>query len=231
MPRLSSETPQLGGSPSASTIRGNSSPDVRSVPLAEPRMQPASRIRFGPRPLSDSDSLFGDGGILVDGDVESGDSIAMEYDGTKRLTFELSLCGPLSSMEPPEAARQFAASKIALGRLLEDASLAHSQKLIIRWDDEYISRVDGTPLFEALVGWRDNTLSQRASVATSISRNSAPRGRSSWLWWGRGRSDPTTDEEAGVNRQRPGLPDPPSAPAGLSMVSIGNIINVATDES
>lgn len=224
MPKLSSDTPRLGGSPSASTIRGNSSPNVSTIPLAEPRTPPTSHIGFGrpsgidadsgSRPLSDSDSLFGNGGILVDGDVESGEPIAMEYDGTKRLTFELSLCGPLSSsIDPPEAVKQFAASKVTLQRLLEDASVVHSEKLIIRWDEKYIARTDGTPLFDALVAWRDNTLAQRAA---SNSRNNTPRNRSSWLWWGRSRSDRASangNDDVG----RPGLPDPPSAPAGLDM--------------
>lgn len=236
MPKLSSDTPRLGGSPSASTIRGSSSPNVSTIPLAEPRTPPANHIGLGRplgsdahsglRPQSDSDSFFGNGGILVDGDVESGEPIAMEYDGTKRLTFELSLCGRLPpSIDPPEAAKQFAASKVTLQGLLEDASVVHSEKLVIRWDEKYISRTDGTPLFDALVAWRDNTLAQRAAVSNS--RNNTPRGRSSWLWWGRSRSD-RASTSGNDDAVRPGLPDPPSAPAGLDMaVSVKSVAEVA----
>ncbi|CAE6465509.1 unnamed protein product [Rhizoctonia solani] len=231
MPKLSSDTPQLGGSPSASTIRGNSSPNLATVPLTEPRTPPLNHIGLGhpsgtsPQPesrvVSESDSLFGNGGTLaVEVGTENGEQISMEYQGIKRLTFELSLCGPLSpSMDPLEVAEQFTASKITLQRLLEDASIVHSEKLVIRWDEKYISRTDGTPLFDALVAWRDNTLAQRVSEASS-SRNNTPRNRSSWLWWGRSRSDRagTADEDTRGN-VRPTLPDPPSAPAGLDMVT------------
>jgi hypothetical protein len=227
MPKLSADT-----SPSASTIRGNSSPNIDTIPLAGSRTPPTHvglgrPLAAGPfpstRPVSDSDSLFGDGGRLVDGDVESGEPIAMEYDGVRRLAFDLSLCGPAAtSMDPPEAARLFDGSKVTLQRLLEDAAVVHSDKLVIRWDEKCIARTDGTPLFDALVAWRDNTLAQRASTVLNP-RSTAPRGRSSWLWWGRSRSDRAktmTSEDPSEARQRPGLPDAPSAPAGLDLVRV-----------
>lgn len=231
MPKLSSDTPRIGGSPSASTIRGNSSPVIETIPLVEPRTPPPAYVGLGRpsgahsspslRAVSNSDSLFGDGGRLVDGDVESGEPIAMEYDGTRRLAFDLSLCGAISSsVDPPEAAKLFAASKISLQRLLEDAAIVHDDKLVVRWDDKYMSRADGTPIFDALVAWRDNTIAQRVSVG---SRNNTSRNRSSWLWWGRSRSDRAStvgSEDAGEGPRRPGLPDPPSAPAGLEMVRV-----------
>ncbi|KDN51240.1 hypothetical protein RSAG8_00869, partial [Rhizoctonia solani AG-8 WAC10335] len=233
MPKLSSDAPQLGGSPSASTIRGNSSPNLATVPLAEPRTPPPSHIGLGhplgvgpwsgSRPASDSDSLFGNGGTLATETDAENEQISMEHQGIKRLTFELSLCGPLPSMDPPEAAKRFVASRITLQRLLEDPSAVHSEKLVIRWDEKYISRADGTPLFDALVAWRDNTLAQRISVASS-SRNNTPRNRSSWLWWGRSRSDraSTTDTDDTRGNERPTLPDLPSAPAGLELDGISN---------
>ncbi|CAE6492095.1 unnamed protein product [Rhizoctonia solani] len=233
MPKLSSDAPQLGGSPSASTIRGNSSPNLATVPLAEPRTPPPSHIGLGhplgvgpwsgSRPASDSDSLFGNGGTLATETDAENEQISMEHQGIKRLTFELSLCGPLPSMDPPEAAKRFIASRITLQRLLEDPSAVHSEKLVIRWDEKYISRADGTPLFDALVAWRDNTLAQRISVASS-SRNNTPRNRSSWLWWGRSRSDraSTTDTDDTRGNERPTLPDLPSAPAGLELDGISN---------
>ncbi|QRV87873.1 lipin-1 [Ceratobasidium sp. AG-Ba] len=220
MPKLSQDL-----SLSVSTIRGSSSPAVSTIPLDEPRTPPAhiglgrppgARAVSGSQPESDSESIFGEGGRLVDGDLENGEPIAMEQDGIRRLAFDLSVCGPLvSSIDPPEAAKVFAGSKVTLPRLLEDASVVHDEKLVIRWDDKYISRKDGTPLFDALVAWRDNTLAQRASTL----RSTAPRGRSSWLWWGRSRSDRAskTGEDANEGRQRPGLVDPPSAPAGLDL--------------
>ncbi|CUA69379.1 Phosphatidate phosphatase LPIN1 [Rhizoctonia solani] len=232
MPKLSSDTPQLGGSPSASTIRGNSPPNLATVPLAEPRAPSSTHIGLGhpsgtgarpeSRLVSESDSFFGDGGILAaESGAESNELISMEHQGIKRLTFELSLCGPLaSSMDPPEAAKQFATSKIALQRLLEDASTVHSEKLVIRWDEKYISRTDGTPLFDALVAWRDNTLAHRVSIASS-SQSNTPRNRSSWLWWGRSRSD-RVDVEDTRGTERPPFPDPPSAPAGLDLDGVSN---------
>ncbi|KEP54332.1 lipin-1 [Rhizoctonia solani 123E] len=231
MPKLSSDMPQLGGSPSVSTIRGNSSPNLATVPLAEPRTPPSNHIGLGhplgvgprpeSRPVSDSDSLFGDGGTLTtDTDAENNEQISMEHQGIKRLTFELSLCGPLSpSTDPLEATKRFVASRITLHRLLEDPSIVHSEKLVIRWDEKYISRTDGTPLFDALVAWRDGTLAQRVSLASS-SQNNTPRNRSSWLWWGRSAS--TTDTEDTRGNERPTLPDPPSAPAGLDLDGISN---------
>jgi phosphatidate phosphatase LPIN len=238
MPKLSSDVPELDVSPSASTIRGNSSPNLPTVPLVGSRTPPSGSVGLGhpsgtsPRPesrcVSDSDSLFGNGGTLTIENDDGNELISMEYHGIKRLAFELSLCGPLSSsMDPPEAAKQFLASKITLQRLLEDASTVHSEKLVIRWDEKYISRTDGTPLFDALVAWRDNTLAQRVSQASS-SRNNTPRGRSSWLWWGRSRSDRPSaiDNEDGRGNERPILPDPPSAPAGLELVSVSGVIDV-----
>ncbi|KAF8743410.1 LNS2 protein, partial [Rhizoctonia solani] len=233
MPKLSSDS-QLGGSPSASTIRGNSSPNLPTIPLAEPRTPPSNIIGLGhpsrinprpeSRPVSDSDSLFGNGGTLVVENDDENEQISMEHNGIKRLTFELSLCGDSpSSLDPPEAAKQFLASKITLQRLLEDPSTVHSEKLIIRWDEKYISRTDGTPLFDALVAWRDNTLAQQLSAASN-SRNNTPRGRSSWLWWGRSRSDRpgTIDNEGARATERPMLSDPPSAPAGLDLDGASN---------
>ncbi|KAG8732414.1 hypothetical protein FRC12_019282 [Ceratobasidium sp. 428] len=219
MPKLSKDI-----SPSASTIRGNSSPNIATVPLNEPRTPTSEHIGLGrppgaglpnSRPVSEPDSFFGDGGRLVDGDLESGEPIAMEYDGIRRLAFDLSLCGPIgSSVDPPEAVKIFAGSKVTLQRLLEDAAVVHDEKLAIRWDDKYISRKDGTPLFNALVAWRDNTLAQKTSTALN-----PRRGRSSWLWWGRSRSDRVgrPGEDVSEGRQRPALHDPPSAPAGLDL--------------
>ncbi|CEL59788.1 Nuclear elongation and deformation protein 1 OS=Schizosaccharomyces pombe (strain 972 / ATCC 24843) GN=ned1 PE=1 SV=1 [Rhizoctonia solani AG-1 IB] len=234
MPKLSSDVPELDVSPSASTIRGNSSPNLPTVPLVGSRTPPSGSVGLGhpsgtssrpeSRCVSDSDSLFGNGGTLTIENDDGNELISMEYHGIKRLAFELSLCGPLSSsMDPPEAAKQFLASKITLQGLLEDASTVHSEKLVIRWDEKYISRTDGTPLFDALVAWRDNTLAQRVSQASS-SRNNTPRGRSSWLWWGRSRSDRPSaiDNEDGRGNERPILPDPPSAPAGLELDGISN---------
>lgn len=231
MPKLSSDAPKMGGSPSASTIRGSSSPTVNTIPLIEPRTPPPAYVGLGrpsgvdPRPtlraVSDSDSLFGDGGRLVDGDVESGEPIAMEYDGMRRIAFDLSLCGPISSsVDPPEAAKLFAASKISLQRLLEDAPIVHNDKLVIRLDDKHISRADGSPLFDALVACRENTIAQRVSASP---QSNTPRSRSSWLWWNRSRSDRASaigGEDAGEGARRPGLLGPPSAPAGLEMVRI-----------
>ncbi|CAE6439856.1 unnamed protein product [Rhizoctonia solani] len=272
MPKLSSDAAQLGGSPSASTIRGSSSPNLATIPLTEPRTPPSNYIglghpgspsastirgssspnlatiplteprtppsnyiglghpseadsRLGGRLVSDSDSLLGSGGTLVvENDSANSEQISMEYQGIKRLTFELSLCGPLSpSADPLETAKQFAEFKITLHRLLEDASIVYSEKLIIRWDEKYISRTDGTPLFDALVAWRDNTLAQRLSAASN-SRNNTPRNRSSWLWWGRSRSDrvSTADNGETPGNERPTLSDPPSAPAGLDLDGISN---------
>ncbi|KAG9086812.1 hypothetical protein FS749_003367 [Ceratobasidium sp. UAMH 11750] len=224
MPKLSKDI-----SPSASTIRGNSSPSVNIIPLDEPCMPPV-HIGLGrplgagafpsPRPISEPDALFGSGGRLVDGDLESGEPIAMEHDGVRRLAFDLSLCGPIgSSVDPPEAAKVFAASRITLRQLVEDAAAVHDEKLVIRWDDKYISRKDGTPLFDALVAWRDNTLAQRTSAALN-----PRRGRSSWLWWGRSRSDriSKTGGDVSEGRQRPALHDPPSAPASLDLDGLPN---------
>ncbi|KAG9080686.1 hypothetical protein FRC06_006258, partial [Ceratobasidium sp. 370] len=209
-------------SPSASTIRGSSSPSVNKIPLDEPCTPPSVHIGLGrppgagaPRPVSEPDSLFGGGGRLVGGDLESGEPIAMEHDGIRRLAFDLSLCGPIdSSVDPPEAAKVFADSKITLQRLIGDAAVVHDERLVIRWDDKYISRRDGTPLFDALVAWRDNTLAQRASAALS-----SRRARSSWLWWGRSRSDRAGKAGGDVSEgpQRLGLRDSPSAPAGLGL--------------
>ncbi|KAG8740274.1 hypothetical protein FRC10_004529 [Ceratobasidium sp. 414] len=222
MPKLSKDI-----SPSASTIRGNSSPSVSTILLDEPCTPPSEHIGHGrlpgagaSRPVSEPDSLFGGGGRLVDGNLESGESIAMEYDGIRRLAFDLSLCGPIdSSVDPPEVAKIFAGSKLTLQRLVEDAAAVHDEKLVIRWDDKYISRTDGTPLFDALVAWRDNTLAQRASASLNSRRS-----RSSWLWWGRSRSDRTgkTGGDFSEGRQRPSLPGPPSAPAGLELDGLPN---------
>ncbi|KAJ1308894.1 hypothetical protein OPQ81_004581 [Rhizoctonia solani] len=212
MPKLSCDTPELEPR----------TPPLDHVGLGHP---PGTSPRPGSRAVSDSDSLFGNGGTLaIESDAENGEQISMEYQGIKRLAFELSLCGPLSpSMDPLEAAKQFVESKITLQRLLEDASIVHSQKLVIRWDEKYIARTDGTPLFDALVVWRDNTLAQKVSAASN-SRSNTPRNRSSWLWWGRSRSDrvSTADNEDMRGNERPAPPDLPSAPAGLGLDGVSN---------
>ncbi|KAF7332372.1 Nuclear elongation and deformation protein 1 [Mycena kentingensis (nom. inval.)] len=60
-----------------------------------------------------------------------------------------------------DAARRFKKGQIGLEQFLQDESVVQDPRLVIRWaEDQYITRLDGSPLMDALVLWRNALLKQ-----------------------------------------------------------------------
>lgn len=120
----------------------------------------------GGQKVAGDESSFGAGGRLssAEGD-EAMFVLSIEH---KKVTFQLSRMkedresGSTTlhrAQDEVEMARMFEEGKITFSKFLEDENLVKDPMLVIKWSEgQYVTRQDGSPLLDALVSWRENTL-------------------------------------------------------------------------
>ncbi|KAH7105602.1 LNS2-domain-containing protein [Auriculariales sp. MPI-PUGE-AT-0066] len=164
----------------------------------------------------------------------------------KKFEFELSLCGgsEWGSLQDEESRnRAFAGAAVSYQRFLQDESVVQSPDLVIRWNYKYISRSDTSPLFAALMSWRDVALGLRRTATveedplssgdersgdeylqhTTTHAQPSARTTSTWSRWWRGSSSATSrqplsrpqlvEQLPADNLERPGVKFATSEPA------------------
>ncbi|EJD53633.1 LNS2-domain-containing protein [Auricularia subglabra TFB-10046 SS5] len=161
-----------------SSPRSSSSPQLNAV---DKEQDLATKSRRGLVQLGTLSSSL-TGGFLLDMD-------------SKKFEFELSLCGDEKTDDA------FARRQVSYRQFLDDENVVRHPGLVIRWNFRYISRSDTSPLFAALVSWREVALGLRRAatiedepLSSSDEREplsvSAPaqtaRTTSTWSRWWRG---------------------------------------------
>ncbi|PCH40827.1 LNS2-domain-containing protein [Wolfiporia cocos MD-104 SS10] len=131
----------------------------------------------------DREAHFGDGGRLT---VDRRDPTRFRVSIERRVVdFELSVVegasrhrqrageGPLGGEDEVVDAQRFEQGKVDWQSFLDDERIVRDDDLVLKWaGDMYITRVDGSPLMEALVLWREAALQGR--LARSPSRSPSP---------------------------------------------------------
>ncbi|KAG8826985.1 hypothetical protein FRB91_000151 [Serendipita sp. 411] len=108
-------------------------------------------------------------------------SYVLEFKG-QRTTFDLSLCGDLSSKDPEDAQALFLQNKVPFQRFIEEPAIVHKDELTVRWRGRYISRKQSSPILAALVVWRQAALgssivqSDEEPLSSSDEREQRPQG-------------------------------------------------------
>ncbi|TRM67941.1 Lipin/Ned1/Smp2-domain-containing protein [Schizophyllum amplum] len=113
----------------------------------------------------EEEDVYGSGGVVRPSKRHPfGFVITMEG---KRATFEISLVDDVTAdafhkLDEVDAALRFNEHGIDFERFLDDESVVHDPRLVLRWSgDQYITRTDGSPLMDALVRWRDLAFAHR----------------------------------------------------------------------
>ncbi|TDL29651.1 LNS2-domain-containing protein [Rickenella mellea] len=86
--------------------------------------------------------------------------------GNRTYDLELSTCGPLShGKNELEDARKFNEQAVTFKKFIKSPLIVHDKNLVIRWNDKFITRQDGSFLMESLVAWRDAALAKPANAS------------------------------------------------------------------
>ncbi|KZS97849.1 LNS2-domain-containing protein [Sistotremastrum niveocremeum HHB9708] len=181
-----------------------------------------------------SDGVFGAGGRL-NADEQDPYRCLLEIEG-HILPFELSLCGQLSGDDEVEDSNKFQRSRITYKNFMKRPSIVMHDDLVINWENKYITREDASPLFGALVHWRETALATHGFTSEEeplssgdegsgtedhdtpvrkVSSTSTPKTNESsrWSrWWNRSRNDTTPVKEPQPS-ERPNLPEARSEPS------------------
>ncbi|KDQ08264.1 hypothetical protein BOTBODRAFT_38096 [Botryobasidium botryosum FD-172 SS1] len=186
----------------------------------------------------DKSREFGQGGVLTP-DAHDDTLFWVAIEGRK-ISFQLSLCGPLGGKEMVVDGEAFDRSVVRWEEFLKDESVVGSADLALKWDgsDRAVSRQDASPLFPALVTWREAALNPTTSLlptnnnnasATSANTNNSVNANtksisnsgsstpSGWSrWWSRNRTDRQLNvSESSTDTARPQLQITSSAPPEL----------------
>jgi phosphatidate phosphatase LPIN len=210
-------------------------------------------------PVSSSadEVVFGLGGLLK---PKPGDpyQFNLALDGTT-MVFQLSLCGSLGGIDEVEDERWFESQRVSWRKFMARKQIAKHDDLVILWDDKYVSflfgsyrilkieiryvtREDASPLFGALLHWRDNTVSSQGYTSDGEPLSSGdelsedenelpvvPPGRSTWSrWFGRGWSEKPRIEDLKSDRlqppQRPAIQTTISDPTDVRLARLSFLV-------
>lgn len=207
-----------------STSRGDSLEAHRSlsVPpeldLDASASRPASPTRvkmpesYSAPPVSPT-RFFGDGAELS-ADEKNGRRFLLMLGG-RTYEFELSISEELAQVEGGGSddeildARHFREGQVSFRRFIKFPGVVHDKDLVIKWNNSYITRQDGSPLMECLVKWREAALAKPANaraleeeeepLSSSDEQEPEPglelatpkKTSSSWVrWWRSSRTEP-----------------------------------------
>ena len=236
-----------------SPIKGNISDEQRSVSvppelsLDPETSRPTSPARAktegtasGKLALGDDSAFFGQGAELT-ADENNGRRFLVSFGG-RTQEFELSISEELAASEGGGSgdefldAQRFRAGQVSFRRFIKFPAVLHDKNLVIKWNDRYITRKDGSILMDCLEKWREAALAKPVNARaleeeeplsssderepeTGSDRTTPKKSSSSWVrWWRSSRSEPqsksqTPPPEASPRSSRVDALRPPLLPS------------------
>lgn len=180
-------------------------PSSRSKTESALPSPPASPITPG----SSAERHFFAEGIELSADENNGRRFLVVI-GRRTYDFELSISEELAREGPTGDEfldrRRFQEGQVSFRRFMKFPAVVKDSNLVIRWNDKYITRRDGSPLMDALVKWRERALARPANARALeeeeplSSEDERPpekkeqpkKTSSSWVrWWRSSRTDTT----------------------------------------
>ncbi|EJD01525.1 LNS2-domain-containing protein [Fomitiporia mediterranea MF3/22] len=162
--------------------------------------------------LPDEPTFYGEGAELS-ADETNGRRFLLSiggrtYDFELSISEELAAVGGRGSGDELLDARLFRDGQVSFRRFIKYPAVIQDRNLVIRWNDKYVTRQDGSVLMDCLVKWREAALakpvnaraleeeeplssSDEQEIETGKAHAPQKKSSSSWVrWWRSSRADP-----------------------------------------
>ena len=216
------------------SYRSTSAPPEADIEGQYPRPSTPTRAKtVGDQP---NDAIQGMRVIANDADLTADENNGRKFIlsiGGQIYEFELSISEELASNGQTDDelldARRFREGQVSFRRFMKYPGVVQDDDLVIKWNDRYITRRDGSPLMDCLVKWREGALAkpvnarvieeeeplsssdEREPVTEQEVASPPKKSSSSWVrWW---RSSRTTE---------PTRPNPVASTPDLSTTVVKN---------
>ena len=161
-----------------------------------------------PSPTTQGPSrLFFADGVELSADENNGRRFLVVI-GKRTYEFELSINEELAKEGPTGDEtldkRQFREGQVSFRRFMKFPAVVRDGNLVMKWNERYITRRDGSPLLDALVKWRETALARPANAKAleeeeplssederpPETKEQPKKSSSSWVrWWRSSRTD------------------------------------------
>ncbi|KAI5114734.1 hypothetical protein M0805_002921, partial [Coniferiporia weirii] len=171
-----------------------------------------------PTPASELQSFGGNAELTADED--NGRRFLVTFDG-RTHEFALSICELSGDEDESVDLRRFREGQVSFRRFMKFPAVVQDRNLVMKWNDRYITRQDGSSLMDCLVEWREaalakpinaRALEEEEPLSSSDEREpdttrerTTPKKTSSWVrWWRSSRTDPQPQQSPRTPSFTPG---------------------------